>query len=238
MEKRPLLLRSCITVFVIALFIIGMYPLRERDYYQVFMEMLKTPGDKEAAALVEDAKKLKEKNPQLFQSQVLLQAAEAKNIDLTKKVKGEGLLDNRDVMSLIRKNASGSIRLGLDLAGGVEFYLELVPDEGIPPAVFCYVGKILPHGCRRVLCQPFHCHAKYLPLAEAAPDIPGKEQSFHCQVGIFSKSSLKAADDFQLTRTSQCADGGKQVETIGIGGCVAQSTVFGESTICLGFNIL
>ena len=135
MEKRPLLLRSCITVFVIALFIIGMYPLRERDYYQVFMEMLKTPGDKEAAALVEDAKKLKEKNPQLFQSQVLLQAAEAKNIDLTKKVKGEGLLDNRDVMSLIRKNASGSIRLGLDLAGGVEFYLELVPDEGLLSAV-------------------------------------------------------------------------------------------------------
>lgn len=131
MENRPLLLRTCITVFVIALFIIGMYPLRERDYYQVFMEMLKNPGDKEAAALVEDAKKLKEANPQLFQSQVLLQAAENRKIDLTKKVKGDGLLDNRDVMSLIRKNASGSIRLGLDLAGGVEFYLELVPDEGL-----------------------------------------------------------------------------------------------------------
>ena len=119
MENRPLLLRTCITVFVIALFIIGMYPLRERDYYQVFMEMLKNPGDKEAAALVEDAKKLKEANPQLFQSQVLLQAAENRKIDLTKKVKGDGLLDNRDVMSLILKNASGSIRLGLDLAGGV-----------------------------------------------------------------------------------------------------------------------
>ena len=131
MDKRPLFLRTFITIFVIALFIIGMYPLRERDYYQVFMEMLKDPADKDAAALVEDAKKLKEANPQLFQSQVLLQAAEAKKIDLTKKVKGDGLLDNRDVMSLIRKNASGSIRLGLDLAGGVEFYLELVPDQGL-----------------------------------------------------------------------------------------------------------
>ena len=98
MENRPLLLRTCITIFVIALFIIGMYPLRERDYYQVFMEMLKDPGDKDAAALVEDAKKLKAANPQLFQSQVLLQAAESKNIDLTKKVKGDGLLDNRDVI--------------------------------------------------------------------------------------------------------------------------------------------
>ena len=135
MENRPLLLRTCITIFVIALFIIGMYPLRERDYYQVFMEMLKNPGDKDAVALVEDAKKLKAANPQLFQSQVLLQAAENKNIDLTKKVKGDGLLDNRDVMSLVRKNASGSIRLGLDLAGGVEFYLELVPDDGLLSAV-------------------------------------------------------------------------------------------------------
>ena len=131
MENRPLLLRTCITIFVIALFIIGMYPLRDRDYYQVFMEMLKDPGDEDAATLVEDAKKLKAANPQLFQSQVLLQAAESKKIDLTKKVKGDGLQDNRDVMSLIRKNASGSIRLGLDLAGGVEFYLELVPDEGL-----------------------------------------------------------------------------------------------------------
>ena len=55
MDKRPLLLRTFITIFVIALFIIGMYPLRERDYYQVFMEMLKDPADKDAAALVEDA---------------------------------------------------------------------------------------------------------------------------------------------------------------------------------------
>jgi hypothetical protein len=36
---------------VIALFIIGMYPLRERDYYQVFMEMLKDPGDIREACL-------------------------------------------------------------------------------------------------------------------------------------------------------------------------------------------
>ena len=54
MDKRPLFLRTFITIFVIALFIIGMYPLRERDYYQVFMEMLKDPGDKDAAALVEE----------------------------------------------------------------------------------------------------------------------------------------------------------------------------------------
>ena len=34
-------------------------------------------------------------------------------------------------MSLIRKEAASSIRLGLDLAGGVEFYLDLIPDENM-----------------------------------------------------------------------------------------------------------
>ncbi len=129
MEQRPLLLRTCAVIFVVVLFVLAMHPLRERDYYQVFNEMLKDRKDAAAAALVEDAKSLQKKNPQLFQSQALLQVAESKGVDLTKKVKGADLQDNRDVMSLIRKNASGSIRLGLDLAGGVEFYLELVPDE-------------------------------------------------------------------------------------------------------------
>ena len=129
MEQRPLLLRTCVVLFVMALFVLAMHPIRERDYYQVFGEMLKDKKDAAAMALVEDAKALQKKNPQLFQSQALLQAADAKGIDLTKKVKGSDLQDNRDVMSLIRKNASGTIRLGLDLAGGVEFYLELVPDE-------------------------------------------------------------------------------------------------------------
>ena len=129
MDKRPLLLRTFIVLFVTVLFVLAMYPLRERDYYQVFSEMLKDKKDPAAAALVKEARDLQKKNPQLFQSQALLQAADAKGIDLTKKVKGSDLQDNRDVMSLIRKNASGTIRLGLDLAGGVEFYLELVPDE-------------------------------------------------------------------------------------------------------------
>ena len=35
---------------------------------------------------------------------------------------------SRDVISLIRKNSAGSIRRGIDLNGGAEFILELVPD--------------------------------------------------------------------------------------------------------------
>ena len=130
MDKRPLLLRTVILAIVVTLFVIAMYPLRERDYYQVFTEMLKDKKDPQAAELVASAKDLQAKNPQLYQSQALLMAADAKGVELRNKIKNRNdLQDNRDVMSLIRKNASGTIRLGLDLAGGVEFYLELVPDE-------------------------------------------------------------------------------------------------------------
>ena len=129
MDRRPLVLRTVIVAVVVATFCLALHPLMQRDYYAVFISMLKDRQDKQALDLVEQAKKLQAENPQLFQSQALLQAADSSGIDLTKKIKGSDLQDNRDVMSLVRKKASSSIRLGLDLNGGVEFYLELVPDE-------------------------------------------------------------------------------------------------------------
>lgn len=44
-------------------------------------------------------------------------------------VSGRNLAGNADVIAMVRKEASGSIRLGLDLNGGVEFILELIPDK-------------------------------------------------------------------------------------------------------------
>ena len=131
MNKRPLMLRTAIVLVVIAVFASAMYPLFPRNYYDAFKSLLKDKNDKVALDLVEYAKGLQAKDAELYPSQALLQAASDKNVTLTDRVKGEGLQDNRDVMSLIRKHASSSIRLGLDLAGGVEFYLELVPDEGL-----------------------------------------------------------------------------------------------------------
>ena len=129
MNKRPLILRTLITVVVVLVFMLAIHPLFQRDYYETFLGMLKDKQDPEAHQVVKEAKALQEANPQLYQSQALLQAADAKGLDLTRKVKGNDLQDNRDVMSLIRKNASSSIRLGLDLNGGVEFILQLVPDQ-------------------------------------------------------------------------------------------------------------
>ncbi|MCQ2377859.1 MAG: protein translocase subunit SecD [Victivallaceae bacterium] len=126
MEKRPLVFRTFVVLLVIALFALAVYPLTERDYYEVFTEMLADPADPVARGVVDDAKKLQAANPQLFQSQALLEAAETRQVALAPLLKdAKGVTDNRDVLSMIRKNASGKIRLGLDLAGGVEFFLEL-----------------------------------------------------------------------------------------------------------------
>ena len=129
MNKRPLVLRTAIVIVVLLVFCTAMYPLVPPDYYDAFVTLLKDKKDPDALKLIEEAKAIQAKDPQLFQSQALLQAADGRGVDLTKKVKGTDLQDNRDVMSLIRKEASSSIRLGLDLNGGVEFILQLVPDE-------------------------------------------------------------------------------------------------------------
>ncbi len=129
MNKRPLILRTAIVVVVMLVFCTAMYPLVPPDFYDAYVSLLKDKKDTAALKLVDEAKALQAKQPDLYQSQALLQAADGKGIDLTKKVKGSDLQDNRDVMSLVRKEASSSIRLGLDLNGGVEFILQLVPDE-------------------------------------------------------------------------------------------------------------
>ncbi len=128
MDKKPLKLRTVLVLVVIAVFAFAMYPLTPRDYYDVFAELLKNPADPLAKELVETAKAKQAKDPNLFESQALLSAADEKGVNLAPMVNGSDLSNSRDVMSLIRKKASSSIRLGLDLNGGVEFYLELTPD--------------------------------------------------------------------------------------------------------------
>ena len=129
MNKRPLFLRTAITLVVILVFAVSIHPLVERDYYETFLSVLKDPSNPEANAVVKEAQALQAAQPELYQSQALLQAADARGLDLRPLVPEGDYQDNRDVMSMIRKHAASSIRLGLDLNGGVEFILQLVPDE-------------------------------------------------------------------------------------------------------------
>ena len=129
MNKKPILLRTLLAIITMVIFGAAMYPLAPKDFYETFKGLLKDKDDKVAAELIADAKARQAKDRDIFESQALLAAADEKGVNLAPMLKGEGLENNRDAMSLIRKKASSSIRLGLDLNGGVEFYLELLPDE-------------------------------------------------------------------------------------------------------------
>ena len=127
MERGSLIFRTVVVAIVVTVFAWSMHPLVQRDYYKTFLSMV---GDKsqleDAGKLVAEAEKLQEKDRELYPSQALEKAAQENAVDLTKMVKVKGdIQNNRDVLSMVRKKASSSIRLGLDLNGGVEFYLKL-----------------------------------------------------------------------------------------------------------------
>ena len=127
MERGSLIFRTVVVVIVAVVFAWSMHPLVQRDYYEVFLNLVKDQKQQEGAReLVKKARKLQQQDKELYPSQALEKAAENDAVDLTKMVKGgKDIQNNRDVLSLVRKEASSSIRLGLDLNGGVEFYLKL-----------------------------------------------------------------------------------------------------------------
>lgn len=129
MNKKPIILRTIIAAVVILVFALSMIPLAERPFYDTFKSMVKK-DTAVADALINDAKAIQEKNADIYPSQALLTAATNKGVEMKKMIaENKNIEDNRDVIGAIRKNAASSIRLGLDLAGGVEFMIELVPDE-------------------------------------------------------------------------------------------------------------
>ena len=131
MNKRPLILRTVIFAVIIFVFLFEIPPLTPLDFYKTFNSILKDPKSPVAAKLVAEAKAEEAKNPNTYPSIALLDAANKSGVELKSLVKEKGhkLEVNSDVISLVRQKASSSIRLGIDLNGGVEFLLELVPDQ-------------------------------------------------------------------------------------------------------------
>jgi len=128
-DKRPVILRTVIALVVIGVFAWSTYPLQERDFYQTFLSVLKKADNPSAKKLVSDAQALQKKSPDMFDSNALLKAANDQGVLLSDLANLPPADDNRDSISALRKLTSASIRRGIDLAGGVEFMMELVPDQ-------------------------------------------------------------------------------------------------------------
>ncbi len=115
-------------VGVLVLFAAAIHPLTPRDFYRTFLQNLSHSDDAAAGRLVEQARQRQAQRPDLYPATALLEAADEEGVSLRELTKFSDAADNSEVIALIRKRASGSIRLGLDLNGGVEFILRLDPD--------------------------------------------------------------------------------------------------------------
>ena len=130
MNKRPVILRIFIALVVIGVFAISIPPLTPRDFYQTFLGLVKKPTDPVVKQVIDDAVALQAKDQSLYPSLALLEAANKDGVDLKNYLKDDReIKDNRDVISKVRKNAASSIRLGIDLNGGVEFIIKLLIEK-------------------------------------------------------------------------------------------------------------
>lgn len=128
MNKKPVLIRSIFAIVVIAIFSVSIYPLHQRDFYDTLKSILVNPNDPKVNDVIKQAKLLQEKDSGLYASSAIERACQDVGLDLKDFIKSpKGISDNRDVISLVRKESSSSIRPGLDLNGGVEFILKLIP---------------------------------------------------------------------------------------------------------------
>ncbi|MDD3154698.1 MAG: protein translocase subunit SecD [Victivallaceae bacterium] len=133
-------LRAVVAAVVVGVFSFSIYPLTQRDFYETFRKLLKNPADTRAEKVIAEARKLQRGD--IYPSGAMLLAADREKIPLQEMLRGKDLQDNRDAVALVRKHAASSIRLGLDLNGGVEFVLELVPEKAVDPESKEFAAKV------------------------------------------------------------------------------------------------
>jgi SecD/SecF fusion protein len=146
MNKKPVMFRLVCAIIIIAVFAFSIYPLKPLDFYSTLKEFSAPQVDKTLSADAQKAEKKKmeeklletikvakqiEKTDKTYPSVAIEKAANKLGTDLTKYVVVKGASGNRDVISFIKMKASSSIRLGIDLNGGVEFLLEVIPASDI-----------------------------------------------------------------------------------------------------------
>ncbi|MCF7791309.1 MAG: protein translocase subunit SecD [Victivallales bacterium] len=124
--KKPVIARIIITVIVLAVFGYSMFPLQPKSYYNTLLKL--TKNNPEIVQLVKEAKKLEEKD-NLYPGRAIELAAEKKHINLSKYTDIPNAITNKDVIRTVRSKSASSIKLGLDLNGGTEFDVSVIPDK-------------------------------------------------------------------------------------------------------------
>lgn len=133
MNKSPVFGRSVLVLAILVIFGLSIYPLFPRNVYDTFKGMVSSAKDKDGKVekVIALAQEKQAKDKDLYPSIALEQAADELNVFLPEYVKTPDLTSNRDVLRVARQNAAASIKLGLDLAGGTEFMVSVVPEKRV-----------------------------------------------------------------------------------------------------------
>ncbi len=126
--SKYLKLRTFIVLTIVILFACSIYPLTPPDFYRTFLSGVVDGKEDAAQQLVNSAQAKQTARPDLYPAAALLEAANEQNMSLKELTNAKKARDNSEVISNLRERSSSSIRLGLDLNGGVEFVLRLNPD--------------------------------------------------------------------------------------------------------------
>ena len=126
MNKKPVIGRIIIIVVVLAVFGYSMFPLQPKSYYKTLLKL--TKNNPEVVKVVDLAKEQQKKND-LYPSRALELAAQKLNVNLSDYTNIPNVVTNQDVLRIVRSKSASSIKLGLDLAGGTEFTVSVVPNK-------------------------------------------------------------------------------------------------------------
>lgn len=126
--KKPVLLRILFCAITILLFAFAMYPLQEQDFMTTLNSKIlsdKASDPKLKTVLTETEAYAKQKD--MFESTALPLIADKYNLNLADYLRPSSeTRTTKDAVALIKRDCASSIRLGIDLSGGVEYLIELM----------------------------------------------------------------------------------------------------------------
>ncbi|MCK5843942.1 MAG: protein translocase subunit SecD, partial [Victivallales bacterium] len=141
MNKKPILFRWVVAGLIVAIFAFSIYPLKPLDFYVTLEKLassrLKKYQKEKKVDLVKKfdetitlAKQIEAKD-KVYSSTAVEMATRKLGTDLKKYIVLKGSTGNKDILGWVKGEAASSIRLGIDLNGGVEFLLKIVPQSNL-----------------------------------------------------------------------------------------------------------
>ncbi|HJO93087.1 MAG TPA: protein translocase subunit SecD [Victivallales bacterium] len=127
MNKKPILGRLILVIIILVVFGWSMFPLTQQNFYKELRSM--TNNNPKVEKVIALAKEKEKADKNLFPTTAVELAAKDLNVDLAKIINIPDVLTNQQALRIVRSKCASSIKLGLDLNGGTEFDVSVIPNK-------------------------------------------------------------------------------------------------------------